>query len=112
MVLRWQKSHPEFDLADLITERNGKVSHKKFSVMVALIITSWIMVTVTAQGKMSYEYVALYAGIWCGYRAYVETKSHQHEPNCYHRNSLCANQRTRCVQNSRMAYGREGEGAC
>ncbi len=74
VVLRWQKSHPEFDLADLITERNGKVSHKKFSVMVALIITSWIMVTVTAQGKMSYEYVALYAGIWCGYRAYVETK--------------------------------------
>lgn len=74
VMLRWQKSHPEFDLADLITERNGKVSLKKMGVTVALTVTTWVMVTVTAQGKMTEGYVALYAGVWCGYRAYVETK--------------------------------------
>lgn len=74
VMLRWQKSHPEFDLADLITERNGKVSLKKMGVAVALGVTTWIMVTVTAQGKMTEAFLALYAGVWCGYRAYVETQ--------------------------------------
>lgn len=74
ILLRWQHSHPHFDLADLITGPNGKVSLKKMGVCAALVVSTWGFATLVQQGKMSEFYFIGYMGVWCGYRAYVETK--------------------------------------
>lgn len=74
VLIRWQRSHPNFDLADLITGPNGKVSLKKMGVLVALVVSTWGFATLVQQGKLSEFYFIGYMGVWCGYRAYVETK--------------------------------------
>lgn len=41
LLVRWQRSHPEFDLADLLTGDNGKVSLAKFGQAAALVVSTW-----------------------------------------------------------------------
>lgn len=79
VLYRWQKSHPAFDLADIITGENGKVSLKKIGVAVALVVSTWGFATLVQQGKLSEFYFIGYMAVWCGYRAYVETKNKEKE---------------------------------
>ena len=41
LLYTWQHNHPNFDMADLITGDNGKVSLTKFSRACALIVSTW-----------------------------------------------------------------------
>lgn len=74
ILIIWQRRHPNFDLADLITGPNGKVSLKKMGVASALIVSTWGFASLVQQGKMTEFYFIGYMAVWCGYRAYVETK--------------------------------------
>ncbi len=71
---RWHKSHPNFDLADMITGENGKVSMKKVGVAGAFVVSTWGFIVQVEQGKLTEGYFGLYMAVWCGYRAYVETR--------------------------------------
>ena len=53
----------EFSLFDLIME-NERVSKRAFAFMVALCITSWIVIRLTLDGKMSDGYFIAYGGMW------------------------------------------------
>lgn len=66
LLWRWQRSHPEFDLADLITADNGKVSSTKMLKMGAWVVGTWGFVTLIQQGKMTEWYFAGYMGISFG----------------------------------------------
>ena len=59
----WQRSHPNFDLADLVTGDNGKVSATKFMQTGAWIVGTWGFVTLIQQGKMTEWYFAGYMGL-------------------------------------------------
>lgn len=68
MLWRWQRSHPEFDLADLITGDNGKVSATKFAQTGAWVVATWGFVTMVQQGKLTEWYLAAYMGFSFGTR--------------------------------------------
>jgi hypothetical protein len=68
MLWRWQRSHPEFDLSDLITGDNGKVSATKFAQTGAWVVATWGFVTLVQQGRMSEWYLAAYMGFSFGTR--------------------------------------------
>lgn len=67
LLYTWQHNHPLFDLADLITGDNGKVSLTKFSRACALIVSTWGFASLIQQGKMSEFYFVLYMAVWTGY---------------------------------------------
>ena len=52
-----------FDLFDLITE-NGRVSKLAFAFMLTLGVTSWIMIRLTLDGKMTEGYLGGYGALW------------------------------------------------
>ena len=64
----WQKNHPEFDLADLVTGDNGKVSLAKFGQVSALLVSTWGFVVLIQQGKLTEYYFIGYMAVWAGYR--------------------------------------------
>ena len=66
ILSRWQKSHPDFDLSDLLTGDNGKVSLSKFGQVAALIVSTWGFVVLVQQGKMSEFYFVGYMVAWTG----------------------------------------------
>ena len=66
LINSWQKSHPEFDLADLLTGDNGKVSLSKFGQVSALIVSTWGFVVLVQQGKMTEYYFIGYMVAWTG----------------------------------------------
>lgn len=66
VLLRWQKSHPNFDLADLLTGDNGKVSLKKFGQASALAVSTWAFVVLVQQGKLTEFYFIGYMTVWAG----------------------------------------------
>ena len=66
LLWKWTRSHPMFDLADLVTEENGKVSSSKFMATIGWILMSWGFVTLTQQGKMTEWYMAAYGGLCFG----------------------------------------------
>lgn len=66
MLWQWQRSHPDFDLSDLITGDNGRVSSTKFVQTATFIVTTWGFVTLVQQGKMSEWYLASYLGLGYG----------------------------------------------
>lgn len=66
LLWRWQRSHPAFDLADLITTDVGKVSSTKMLKMGAWVVGTWGFVTLIQQGKMTEWYFAGYMGISFG----------------------------------------------
>jgi hypothetical protein len=68
MLYRWQHNHPNFDLSDLLTGDNGKVSLAKFGQAAALIVSTWGFVALVQQGKLTESYFVGYMGIWAGYR--------------------------------------------
>lgn len=52
-----------FDLFDLITE-NGRVSKIAFAFMITLGATTWIMIRLTLDGKLTEGYFAGYGAMW------------------------------------------------
>lgn len=68
LVLMWQwtRSHPDFDLADLLTGDNGRVSSTKLLKTGAWVVGTWGFVTLIQQGKMTEWYFAGYMGISFG----------------------------------------------
>ena len=52
-----------FDLLDLLIE-HGRVSRLACAFLFALGLTSWIMVRLTIDGKMSEGYLGLYGTMW------------------------------------------------
>ena len=68
VLLKWQRSHPEFDLADLLTGENGKVSLSKFGQTASLVVSTWGFVVLVQQGKLTEFYFIGYMTVWAGYR--------------------------------------------
>ena len=66
VMWHWQRSHPKFDLSDLVTGDNGKVSATKFIQTATWVIASWGFVTLTQDGKMTEWYMAAYLGLAYG----------------------------------------------
>lgn len=68
----WTKVHPAFDLSDLITGPNGKVSAHKFGQTGAWVVSSWGFVTLIQQNAMTEYYFLGYMGVWAGLRAWQD----------------------------------------
>ena len=68
LLWKWQRSHPEFDLADLITGDNGRVSATKFAQIGSWVVATWGFVTMVQQGKLSEWYFAAYMAASFGTR--------------------------------------------
>ncbi|OYW62739.1 MAG: hypothetical protein B7Z31_00265 [Rhodobacterales bacterium 12-65-15] len=60
---RFQRSDNEFNLLDLLME-NGKVSRLAAAFSVTLVITSWIIIKLCVDGKMTEGYLVIYGGLW------------------------------------------------
>ncbi len=67
LLYTWQHNHSNFDLVDLITGDNGKVSLTKFSRACALVVSTWGFATLVQQGKLTETYFVLYMAVWTGY---------------------------------------------
>ena len=52
-----------FNILDLLLE-NGRVSRLACAFMATLVVTSWIMVRLTLDGKMTEGYLIGYGGMW------------------------------------------------
>lgn len=68
ILWHWQRSHPHFDLSDLITGDNGRVSSTKFVQTATWIVATWGFVTLVQQGSMTEWYMAAYLGLGYGMR--------------------------------------------
>lgn len=55
----------DFNVLDLLME-NGRVSKISCAFLAAFGITSWIMVKLTLDGKMTEGYLGLYGSMWVG----------------------------------------------
>lgn len=58
-----RKPGNDFDLLDLLME-NGRVSRLAAAFSVALAITSWLMLKLAVDGKMTEGYLGIYGGLW------------------------------------------------
>ena len=58
-----RKPGNDFDLLDLLLE-NGRVSRLAAAFAVALAITSWLMLKLAVDGKMTEGYLGIYGGLW------------------------------------------------
>ena len=58
-----QRDENTFDLLDLLME-DGRVSRIAAAFAVTLLVTSWIMVKLSIDGKMTEGYLAVYGGLW------------------------------------------------
>lgn len=67
LLYTWQHKHDAFDLVDLLTADNGKISLTKFSRAVALVVSTWGFVALVQQGKLTETYFLCYMAVWTGY---------------------------------------------
>jgi hypothetical protein len=79
-LLMWQRSHPNFDLSDLITGDNGKVSATKFSQTGAWVVATWGFVTLIQQEKMTEWYFAGYMAACFGVRIAKDALAQRAQP--------------------------------
>ena len=68
LLLIWQRKHPAFDLSDLITGDNGRVSLSKCGQASALVVSTWGFVVLIQQGKLTEMYFLGYMTVWSGAR--------------------------------------------
>lgn len=66
LLRHWQHSHPDFDLSDLLTGDNGRVSLSKFGQVAALVVSTWGFVVLVEQGKLTETYFLGYMTVWTG----------------------------------------------
>lgn len=59
---RYQKN-PTFNILDLLME-NGRVSRLAAAFMMTLVVTSWVMIKLTVDGKMTEGYLMAFGGMW------------------------------------------------
>lgn len=52
-----------FDILDLLME-NGRVSRLAFAFLQTLVVTSWVMIKLTVDGKMTEGYLMAFGGMW------------------------------------------------
>lgn len=60
---RFQKGDNQFDLLDLLME-NGRVSRLAAAFSIALVVTSWIMLKLAVDAKMTEGYFGIYGSMW------------------------------------------------
>jgi len=58
-----QKAENDFNLLDVLME-NGRVSRIASAFAVTLVITSWVIVKLAVDGKMTEGYLMTYGGMW------------------------------------------------
>lgn len=78
LLSRWTRSHPTFDLSDLVTGDNGRVSGSKFCQFGAWVVTTWGFASMIQQKTMTEWYFAGYMVAWtgyAGYKAFLATKT-------------------------------------
>lgn len=68
ILLRWQRSHPNFDLSDLVTGDNGRVSLSKIGQASALAVSTWGFIVLVEQGKLTEFYFIGYMVAWSATR--------------------------------------------
>lgn len=78
---KWTRSHPLFDLADLITGDNGKVSATKFAQTGAWVVGTWGFVTLIQQEKMTEWYFTGYMALSFGVRVAKDVFGKPVEPS-------------------------------
>ena len=66
LLWRWTRTHPNFDLSDLVTGDNGRVSSTKWLKTGAWVVGTWGFITLIQQGKMTEWYFAGYMTISFG----------------------------------------------
>lgn len=66
LLWKWTKNHPSFDLSDLLTGDNGRVSISKFGQTCALAVSTWGFVVLVQQGKLTEFYFIGYMTVWTG----------------------------------------------
>lgn len=62
-VWRYQCAANSFDLLDLLME-NGRASRLAVAFAVSLAVTSWLMLKLSVDGKLTEGYLAIYGGLW------------------------------------------------
>lgn len=61
---RYQKNPANtFNILDLLME-NGRVSRLAAGFMLTLVVTSWVMIKLTVDGKMTEGYLMAFGGMW------------------------------------------------
>lgn len=61
---RYQKNPANtFNILDLLME-NGRVSRLAAAFMMTLVVTSWVMIKLTIDGKMTEGYLMAFGGMW------------------------------------------------
>ena len=68
LLWHWTRTHPSFDLSDLITGDGGKVSATKFAQSGAWVVSTWGFVTLVQQNKLTEWYFAAYMTAFLGVR--------------------------------------------
>jgi hypothetical protein len=60
---RSQKGDNTFDMLDLLME-NGRASRTAAAFATSLVVTSWLMLKLCVDGKMTEGYLVIYGGLW------------------------------------------------
>lgn len=68
LLWHWTRSHPKFDLSDLVTGDDGRVSATKFAQTGAFVVATWGFATLVEQGKMTEWYFTGYMLAFVGAR--------------------------------------------
>ncbi len=68
LITSWQRNHPNFDLSDILTGDNGRVSLSKLGQATALVVSTWGFISLVAQGKLTEFYFVGYMVAWSATR--------------------------------------------
>ena len=67
MLWNAQKSSNKIDFKDLILDFDvNRVSLSKLGTLIAMIVTSWIMISLTIQNQMTEAYILAFGSMWAG----------------------------------------------
>ena len=66
MLWRWQRATDTFDMRKVIVDGNGDVSLAKIGQMVALLVSTWVLIHETRAGKVSEWLFTGYMLAWAG----------------------------------------------
>lgn len=64
LVRRSRSAHSALNLDDLLLGEDGKLSKAAAVMIGAFAMTTWLMVYLALQGKMTEGYLAIYVGAW------------------------------------------------
>lgn len=64
IVLARAQTRPDFDIVNFLRDENGKESALRAFTFIAVAITSWVIATLTFQGKLTPDYFLYYNLTW------------------------------------------------